>query len=111
MRPGCERGRVRGWTGSGAKLRRILSDRSASVVVVERRDGLARWGGRSEATAAADGRGEVAADRGEATDGLGGDMVEVLTCVCARLPGRRGARDRAMRAVTAARHRAAAASG
>jgi predicted site-specific integrase-resolvase len=29
------------------------------------------------------------------------DMVEVLTSMCARLYGRRGARNRAMRAVTA----------
>ena len=31
-------------------------------------------------------------------------MIEVLTSMCARLYGRRGARNRAMRAVTAARH-------
>jgi putative resolvase len=30
-------------------------------------------------------------------------MIEVLTSTCARLYGRRGARNRAMRAVTAAR--------
>jgi putative resolvase len=31
-------------------------------------------------------------------------MIEVLTSMCARLYGRRGARNRAMRAVTATRH-------
>ncbi|EUA17532.1 hypothetical protein I553_10590 [Mycobacterium xenopi 4042] len=31
------------------------------------------------------------------------DMIEVLTSMCARLYGRRGARNRAMRAVTAAK--------
>ena len=34
-------------------------------------------------------------------------MVEVLTSFCARLYGRRGARNRAMRAVTATKDRAA----
>lgn len=68
-------------------------------------------GRHSEAAGAADGRGVVVADRGEATGGLADDMVEVLTCVCARLSGRCGARDPAMRAVTAARHQAAAAGG
>lgn len=32
------------------------------------------------------------------------DMIEVLTSMCARLYGRRGARNRAMRAVTATKH-------
>lgn len=31
-------------------------------------------------------------------------MIEVLTSLCARLYGRRGARNRAMRAVTAIKH-------
>jgi putative resolvase len=35
-------------------------------------------------------------------------MTGVLTSVCARLYGRRGARNRAMRAVTAAKNEAAA---
>ena len=42
-------------------------------------------------------------DPGETSDDLVGDMVEVLTNFCARLYGRRGARNRALRAVTCAR--------
>jgi putative resolvase len=49
------------------------------------------------------GRKPVVADDGETTDDLVGDMVEVLTSFCARLDGRRGARNRALRALTAAR--------
>jgi putative resolvase len=45
----------------------------------------------------------LVADVGEATDDLVRDMVEVLTSFCARLYGRRGARNRAMRALTAAK--------
>jgi putative resolvase len=43
------------------------------------------------------------ADPGETTDDLVRDMIEVLTSMCARLYERRGARNRAMRAVTAAK--------
>ena len=53
---------------------------------------------------AAQGRRVVVVDDGESTDDLVGDMIEVLTCRCARLDGRRGARNRAMAAVTAAKH-------
>ncbi len=42
------------------------------------------------------------ADPGETSDDLVRHMIEVLTSMCARLYGRRGARNRAMRAVTAA---------
>jgi putative resolvase len=101
-----------GLNGKRAKLRRILSDPSASVVVVEHRDRLARFGaGHLEAALAAHGRKVVVADPGETADDLVRDMIEVLTWMCARLYGRRGARNRAMRAVTAARHEAAEAGG
>jgi putative resolvase len=41
------------------------------------------------------------ADPGETADDLVRDIIEVLTSMCARLYGRRGARNRAMRAITA----------
>ena len=101
-----------GLNGKRPKLRRILSDPSASVVVVEHRDRLARFGaGHLEAALSAHGRKVVVADPGETADDLVRDMIEVLTFMCARLYGRRGARNRAMRAVTAARHEAAEAGG
>jgi putative resolvase len=91
-----------GLNGKRPKLRRILSDPSASVVVVEHRDRLARFGVEHlEAALAAHGRQVMVADPGETTDDLVRDMIEVLTSMCARLYGRRGARNRAMRAVTA----------
>jgi len=55
---------------------------------------------------AAQGRRIVVVEEGEATDDLVRD-IEVLTSFCARLYGRRGARNRAMRAVTATKDRAA----
>jgi putative resolvase len=74
------------------------------VIVVEHRDRLARFGvGQRESALAAAGRRVLVADPGERAGDLVADMIGVLTQVCARLYGRRGARNRAMRAITAAR--------
>lgn len=94
-----------GLNGKRPKIRRILSDPSAAVVVVEHRDRLARFGVEHlEAALSAQGRRIVVTDDGETADDLVRDMIEVLTSMCARLYGRRGARNRAMRAVTATKH-------
>jgi putative resolvase len=91
-----------GLNGKRPKLRRVLSDPDATVIVVEHRDRLARFGVEHlEAALSAQGRRIAVADPGETTDDLVRDMIEVLTSMCARLYGRRGARNRAMRAVTA----------
>ena len=101
-----------GVDGRRPKLRRILSDPSASVVVVEHRDRLTGFGvEHAEAVLPAHGRKVVVTDPGESADDLVGDMIEVLTSMCARLCGRRGVRDRAVRAVAAAGHEEAAAGG
>lgn len=90
--------------GKRPKLRRVLSDPDAKVIVVEHRDRLACFGVEHlEAALAAQGRRIAVADPGETTDDLVRDMIDVLTSMCARLYGRRGARNRAMRAVTAAK--------
>ncbi len=92
-----------GLNGRLPKLMRLLADPAAAVIVVEHRDRLARFGVEYlEAALAAHGRRLVVADAGETTDDLVRDMIEVLTSMCARLYGRRGARNRALRAVTAA---------
>jgi putative resolvase len=88
--------------GKRAKLRRLLADPRATTIVVEHRDRLARFGVEYlEAALAAQGRRVVVADAGETTDDLMRDMIDVLTSFCVRLYGRHGARNRAMRAVTA----------
>jgi putative resolvase len=98
----CEVGSA--MNGNRPKLRRILSDPSVTVIVVEHRDRLARFGVEQlESALAAAGRRVLVADPGETADDLVRDMIEVLTSMCARLYGRRGARNRAMRAITAAR--------
>jgi putative resolvase len=97
----CEVGS--GLDGKRPKLRGIVSEPDATVIVVEHRDRLARLGVEHlEAALAGQGRRIMVADPGESTDDLVRDMVEVLSSMCARLYGRRGARTRAMRALTAA---------
>jgi putative resolvase len=81
-----------------------MSDPDARVIVVEHPDRLARFGVEHLAAAlSGQGRRMVIADPGEATDDLVGDVVDVRTGMCARLYGRRGARNGAMRAFTATR--------
>ena len=96
-----------GLNGKRPKLCRILSDPSATVIVAEDRDRLARFGGEHlDAALAAQGRRVLVAGAGETADDLVRDMIEVLTSMCARLYGRRGARNRAVRAMTAAKNTA-----
>jgi putative resolvase len=91
-----------GLNGRRTKLRRLLADPAVTTIVVEHRDRVARFGVEQlDAALAAHGRRVLVADPAETTDDLVGDLVEVLTSFCARLYGRRGARNRAMRAVTA----------
>lgn len=99
----CARSGV-GSAGSARGWRRVLSDPSATVIVVEHRDRLARLGvGHLRAALAAQGRRIVVVDTGETAEDLVRDMIGVLTSMCVRLYGRRGARNRALRAVTATR--------
>jgi putative resolvase len=96
-----------GLHGRRPKLQRLLGDPQVTVLVVEHRDRLARFGVQQlQAALAAQGRRIVVADDGETTDDRVRDMLEVLTSFCARLDGRRGARNRALRALTAARRSA-----
>jgi putative resolvase len=93
-----------GVNGRRPKLWRVLADPRAAMIVVEHRDRLARFGVEHlEAALSAQGRRLVMVDPGETSDDLVRDMIEVLTSFCARLYGRRGARNRALRAVTCAR--------
>src|SRR5215216_7570206 len=93
-----------GLNGRRPKLRRVLADPRAAMIVVEHRDRLARFGVEHlEAALSAQGRRLVMIDPGETSDDLVRDMIAVLTSFCARLYGRRGARNRALRAVTCAK--------
>ena len=92
-----------GMTGRRAKLRRLLADPAVTTVVVTHRDRLARMNAELvEAALSAHGRRLVVLDDGEVTDDLIRDLVEVLTSFCARLYGRRSARNRALKALRCA---------
>lgn len=106
----CEVGS--GLNGRRPKLRRLLADPTVTMIVVEHRDRLARFGVEYlEAALSAQARRLLVVDPGEASDDLVRDMIEVLTGFCARLYGRRGARNRAMRAVTCAKQPPGAGTG
>ncbi|MEU5941981.1 IS607 family transposase [Micromonospora sp. NPDC047548] len=92
-----------GLNGKRRNLHRILADPAVSVIVVEHKDRLARFGVEHlQAALAATGRRLVIIDPEESTDDLVKDMADVLTSMCARLYGRRAAKSRAARAVAAA---------
>jgi predicted site-specific integrase-resolvase len=89
--------------GHRKKFLVLLRDRGVSTIVVEHRDRFARFGAEYvEAALSAQGRRLLVVDSGEVDDDLVGDATEILTSLCARLYGRRGAADRARRAVTVA---------
>lgn len=92
-----------GMNGARAKARRLLSDPEVTVVVVEHRDRLGRMNTELvEAALTASGRRLVVLDDGEVEDDLVRDITEVLTSFCARLYGRRSAKNRAQRALECA---------
>ncbi|MBK6015688.1 IS607 family transposase [Streptomyces sp. MBT53] len=92
-----------GMNGARAKARRLLADPDVTTVVVEHKDRLGRMNVELvEAALAATGRRLVVLDDGEVDDDLVRDMVEVLTSFCARLYGRRSAKNRAQKALQAA---------
>ncbi|WP_435108384.1 IS607 family transposase [Nocardiopsis synnemataformans] len=92
-----------GMNGSRTKARRLLADPRVRTVVVEHKDRLGRMNVELvEAALAGTGRRLVVLDEGEAEDDLVRDMVEVLTSFCARLYGRRSAKNRAHKALEAA---------
>jgi putative resolvase len=92
-----------GMNGGRTKARRLLADPAVSSVVVEHKDRLGRVNVELvEAALSATGRRLVVLDEGDVEDDLVRDMVEVLTSFCARLYGRRSARNRARKALEAA---------
>lgn len=86
-----------GLNGKRRKLLRVLSNPKIGAIVVEHRDRFARFGSEYlEASLAASGRRLIVVDASEMNEDLVQDMIAVLTCFCARLYGRRSARNRAI---------------
>lgn len=94
-----------GMNGCRSKAKRMLADPAVTSVVVEHKDRLGRMNVELvEAALSAHGRRLVVLDDGEVEDDLVRDVVEVLTSFCARLYGRRSAKNRARKALEAARN-------
>ena len=92
-----------GLNGHRPKIMKLLADPAVSNIVVEHRDRLARFGSEYiEAALAASGRKLVVIDETEMRDDLVQDMIAILTSFCARLYGRRAAKNRAVKALAAA---------
>ena len=92
-----------GLNGKRRKLMRLLSDPEVQTIVVEHRDRFARFGFEmAESALLATGRRILVVDDGELKDDLVRDVTEVLTLMCARLYGKRSAKNRAVRALEAA---------
>ncbi len=90
-----------GLNGHRRKLK-ALENPSASTIVVEHRDRLARFGSEYiESALASSNRKVVIVNDTEMKDDLVQDMIDVLTSFCARLYGKRAARSKAKRALEA----------
>jgi putative resolvase len=89
--------------GHRRKLTELLSDPAVTVIVVEHRERLTRFGFEHlAASMSACGRRIVVLDATETSDDVVRDVTEVLTSLCARLYGRRSASRRAAKAVAVA---------
>ena len=88
--------------GKRRKFLALLPDESVITIVVEHRDRFARFGAEYvEAALSAPGRRLLVVDPAEMDDDLVRDVTEILTSLCARLYGRRAARNRAARLAAA----------
>ena len=89
-----------GLNGRRPKLIKILRDRSIQNILIEHRDRLMRFGFEYvEGALAAEGRKLWVAESTELKDDLVQDMIEVLTSFCARLYGKRSAKNKAKKAL------------
>lgn len=89
-----------GLNGKRTKLLSILRDPNIKIIVVEHKDRLVRFGFEyMEALLNASGRRIIVVDETEMKDDLVQDMIDVLTSFCARLYGRRSAKNRAKKAL------------
>jgi predicted site-specific integrase-resolvase len=91
-----------GLNGHRKKLIGLLRDPKVSVIVVEHRDRLARFGVEYiEAAIAAQERNILVVNEGEQKLDLVQDFIDVVTSMCSRIYGRRAALNRAKAALAA----------
>ena len=89
-----------GVNGHRPKLMRLLSDSQYTTIIVEHRDRLMRFGAEYvESALTAQGRKLIVIDPSESNNDLVEDMIAVLTSFCARLYGKRSAKNKAKKAL------------
>lgn len=89
-----------GLNGHRKSLLRIFKNAEIKTIIVEHRDRLVRFGFEYlEAALAANGRKIVVIEQDEITDDIVRDLHEVIVSMCARLYGKRSAKNRAEKAI------------
>ena len=82
--------------GKRKKLISILKDKEISHIIVEHRDRLVRFGFEMiEASLMADDRSIIVVDEDEFKDDIVQDFIDLATSMCARIYGRRSAKNKA----------------
>jgi putative resolvase len=91
-----------GFNGHRKGMMRLLRDPRIGVILVEHRDRLMRFGFEYvESALAAQGRKVTVVEPDEMTDDIVRDLHEVIVSMCARLYGKRSAKNRAKKALDA----------
>ena len=91
-----------GLNGQRKGMLRLLGNADVQTIIVEHRDRLMRFGFEYvEATLAAQGRKVVVIEAEELNDDIVRDLHEVIVSMCARLYGKRSAKNRAQKALDA----------
>lgn len=91
-----------GLNGHRKGMMRLLGDAQVQTILVEHRDRLMRFGFEYvESALAAQGRKIVVMQAEEITDDIMRDLHEVIVSMCARLYGKRSAKNRAQKALDA----------
>lgn len=92
-----------GLNGSRSKLLSLLKDKSISGILVEHKDRLSRFGtDMLEALLQSSDRSLYVINTSEYKEDLVQDFVDVVTSMCAKIYGRRSAKNRAQQALKAA---------
>jgi predicted site-specific integrase-resolvase len=91
-----------GLNGKRTKLKKLLSDKNVTKIIIEHKDRLARFGvDYIESALNSRGCELIVVDDSEMKDDLVQDMVDLLTSLCARFYGKRSAKNRAKKAMEA----------
>ena len=91
-----------GLNGHRRGMLKLLTDPEVSAIVVEHRERLTRFGFEYvEASLTAQGRRIIVIEPDELTDDIVRDLHEVIVSMCARLYGKRSAKNRAQKALDA----------